>query len=659
MPLECTSFVFECPRNPLDPAGRVLRMAAKRYAMGDSLSNEDGLSVLYAHCIGSHKEQWEPVIAETFLAQRGKPRRQRVREAWAFDWQSHGDSALLNRDLVEDSRPMGVSAFEWADAIGAFARSPRMHGRRMVAVGHSAGAGAMVLSMQRSANPYLAIVLIEPTIMTPAVYYHYLADNTPQHVAATQLRRGSWASPQDAEQAFRRRAPWRKWDSRVRERFLAHGLLRCADGSVALKCRPRDEALAFPDLEPHFAALDEIARVCRAVPIHVVWAKRSELVPPPVQDTLSDPAAGRMIASVSYLDGGHMIVQENPSSVALSICAALDSIRSSIGIPTPQSLGGAPLSYGGVEDKPGILWEDVLHRYPSLTLNCISWLLPGSGSGFGLFMAQTALAKGDNVVATLRNPQVLEDLAAKYDKDRLLVLELDVTKIGDIAAAFGAAKECLPLNDTSFQVFNNAGSGMIAEVEGTNEQKARDLFDINFWGAFNVARQSVAFMRDVNNPRGGLLMNMSSMYGIDAPPGIAIYSAAKFALEAVSDALSRELDPAWNIKITVLCPGFFTATKGMSSTLVEPIHPAYDHPDNGKLGSVQTRNAISAMLGEQAPIIGDTDKLIGDFWDISRLEHPPSRVAFGDDAMALFQAKVSALKADLEASKRLSKDLSK
>ncbi|CAK5283257.1 unnamed protein product [Mycena citricolor] len=622
MPLECTSFVFECPRNPLDPAGRVLRMAAKRYTMGDSLSNEDGLSVLYAHCIGSHKEQWEPVIAETFLAQRGKPRRQRVREAWAFDWQSHGDSALLNRDLVEDSRPMGVSAFEWADAIGAFARSPRMHGRRMVAVGHSAGAGAMVLSMQRSANPYLAIVLIEPTIMTPAVYYHYLADNTPQHVAATQLRRGSWASPQDAEQAFRRRAPWRKWDSRVRERFLAHGLLRCADGSVALKCRPRDEALAFPDLEPHFAALDEIARVCRAVPIHVVWAKRSELVPPPVQDTLSDPAAGRMIASVSYLDGGHMIVQENPSSVALSICAAFDSIRPSIGIPTPQSLGG----------------------------------VTGASSGFGLLMAQTALAKGDNVVATLRKPQVLEDLAAQYDKDRLLVLKLDVTKNEDIAAAFEAAKYSFGRIDV---VFNNAGYGIIAEIEGTEEHKARDLFDVNFWGALNVAKQSVAFMRDVNSPRGGLLMNMSSMYGIDAPPCIGIYSAAKFALEAVSDALSRELDPAWNIKITVLCPGFFTSTKGLSSALVEPIHPAYDRPDNGKLGSVQTRNDISAMLEEQAPIVGDTDKLIGDFWEISKLEHPPSRVAFGDDAMALFQAKVSALKADLEASKRWSKDLSK
>lgn len=107
------------------------------------------------------KEQWEPIIEQTFQLQQGKARHQRVREAWSFDWQSHGDAAVLNRELLETNRADGVcasllcvsafwvylyfvlAAYEWAEAISTFVRSPRMQGRRIVGVGHSAGAGAM------------------------------------------------------------------------------------------------------------------------------------------------------------------------------------------------------------------------------------------------------------------------------------------------------------------------------------------------------------------------------------------------------------------------------------------------------------------------------------------------------------------------------------
>jgi hypothetical protein len=56
------------------------------------------------------KEQWEPIIEQTFQLQQGKARHQRVREAWSFDWQSHGDAAVLNRELLENSRADGVCA---------------------------------------------------------------------------------------------------------------------------------------------------------------------------------------------------------------------------------------------------------------------------------------------------------------------------------------------------------------------------------------------------------------------------------------------------------------------------------------------------------------------------------------------------------------------
>jgi hypothetical protein len=114
-----------------------------------------------AYISSADKEQWEPTLEQIFRQQHSKPRHHRVHDAWSFDWQNHGDAALLNRDLLETIREDGVcmslilsssprfkssfpaAAFEWGEAIGAFVLSPRMKGRRIVAIGHSGGAGAM------------------------------------------------------------------------------------------------------------------------------------------------------------------------------------------------------------------------------------------------------------------------------------------------------------------------------------------------------------------------------------------------------------------------------------------------------------------------------------------------------------------------------------
>ncbi|KAJ7476995.1 NAD(P)-binding protein [Mycena galericulata] len=280
------------------------------------------------------------------------------------------------------------------------------------------------------------------------------------------------------------------------------------------------------------------------------------------------------------------------------------------------------------------------------------WFITGASSGFGLLMAEKALANGDKVVATLRKPEVIASLAAKYTKEQLIVLKLDVTKVDDITAGFAAAKEAFGRIDV---VFNNAGYGIIGEIEGTSDTKARDLFEVNFWGAVNVTRQAITFFRDVNKPAGGLLMNMSSMFGIDAPPGAGFYAATKFALEAVTDSLVKELDPAWNIKVMVLCPGWFKTNMTLVNAVVEDVHPAY--AGNQNLGSMQVRAMSVGLIKGDSPLLQDAGKLINKFWDLSNLENPPYRVAFGEDAKGSFAAKWTALKSNLEASEEWSKDL--
>ncbi|KAJ6564055.1 Alpha/Beta hydrolase protein [Mycena capillaripes] len=343
MYLQTSPVVIDCPSNSRDLPGTTLRMTAKRYWTHDSAANDDGFSLLFAHCIGSHKEQWEPIIEQTFRMQHGKARHQCVREAWSFDWQSHGDAGVLNRELLESTRADGVSAYEWAGAIAAFVRSPRMQGKRIVAVAHSAGAGAMLMSLKAIPLhhiPFLSLVLVEPTIATPELFNRAMAANVPTFVGATMMRRDRWRSRAEAAAWLKGRAPWKRWDSRVLQLFVDHALTDTPDGSgcVTLKCDRRQEALAFPDVHPHFDAAAELSRISCFVPVHLVWGTRSELVPKIVQDALSDAAEGRVAASITRIEGGHMLVQESPTRVAQAISNALDAIGVGVGIPVDHCI---------------------------------------------------------------------------------------------------------------------------------------------------------------------------------------------------------------------------------------------------------------------------------------------------------------------------------
>ncbi|KAF8636764.1 hypothetical protein AX16_010967 [Volvariella volvacea WC 439] len=324
-------------------AAAPLKVAAKRYTHPAS-TNPDGLTLLFAHCIGAHKEQWEPTISTIFSLQQSKHPTRRIREAWAFDWQNHGESAVLNYEALQD-RPEGVSAYEWANAIASFMRSPRMDGHRIVALGHSAGAATMTLTTQSLPTPLPlhALVLIEPMIVTEALFHAHHADRMATMeltVASTAMRRDRWSSPAHARAYFAKRWPWSTWDARVVDILCEHGLralnkheLAASDGSapataVTLKCDKNQEAVSYPDVDPHFESAAHLARICHSVPVHVVWGSRTELVPEFIQDALSDAAQGRVVASVTRVeDAGHMIPQEHPERLAHAVCRILDGVR--------------------------------------------------------------------------------------------------------------------------------------------------------------------------------------------------------------------------------------------------------------------------------------------------------------------------------------------
>lgn len=317
MDIDAEYFIFD------DPGADGLKITAKRYT-SRSRANKKGLTLLFAHCIGSHKEQWEPVIQRLFQVQETEAEVHRIREAWSFDWQSHGDAAVLNHNLLKD-RTKCVSVYEWTPALAAFIRSPRMQGHRIVPLGHSAGAAAMLLTTKEiPPSTFAAMILIEPTIVTREVFNSELEDRMSAmdfSVAATSSRRDVWPSRDEAFHYFKKRIPWRVWDERVILLLTRYGLRELpGGGGVTLKCERKMEAVSYPDTEPHFEAAIQLCNVCHAIPIHLIWGTRNDLVPEFIQDSLADVTEGRIVASVTKIkQAGHMVVQEQPDALAKAI----------------------------------------------------------------------------------------------------------------------------------------------------------------------------------------------------------------------------------------------------------------------------------------------------------------------------------------------------
>jgi len=156
-------------------------------------------------------------------------------------------------------------------------------------------------------------------------------------------------------------------------------------------------------------------------------------------------------------------------------------------------------------------------------------------------MTELVLMQGGIAIATLRTPSALDALRAQWPEDKLIILKLDVTKRDDINAALERAKAKVGRIDF---VFNNAGYGLMGEVEGTPEDAARAMFEVNFWGAAYIAREAVRFFRDVNQPQGGTLLNVSSYMGLIAQPLMGYYVASKHGKCSPQNEDHSELTPA-------------------------------------------------------------------------------------------------------------------
>ncbi|KIJ34205.1 hypothetical protein M422DRAFT_35171 [Sphaerobolus stellatus SS14] len=272
------------------------------------------------------------------------------------------------------------------------------------------------------------------------------------------------------------------------------------------------------------------------------------------------------------------------------------------------------------------------------------WLVTGSSVGLGRAVTEHVLSQGDIVVATLRKPEAISDLASKYDSSRLLILKLDVSKLEDIKAVFAKINETYGRLDV---VHNNAGYGVFAEAESIPDDAARTMFEVNFWGLVNISKEAIRFFREVNKPGvGGRLLNTSSIAGLTGLPSLSLYSASKYAVEGFSEALSKEMKPEWNIKITILTLGGFK-TNGLQSLASFPSLPAYE---GGVIS--QMRQAFSGPMQG-----GEPAKAAREIYRIANEPSARGRVLLGRDVIAIASSQIKLLQEDADASETFSADL--
>ncbi|MEU8112690.1 SDR family oxidoreductase [Micromonospora sp. NPDC048947] len=175
-----------------------------------------------------------------------------------------------------------------------------------------------------------------------------------------------------------------------------------------------------------------------------------------------------------------------------------------------------------------------------------TWFITGASRGLGRAFADAALDRGDRVVAAARTINQA-DFDEKY-ADRLLALTLDVTDRAAVIAAVNTAVEHFGRLDI---VINNAGTLSMGMIEEFTEAEARAQFEVNLFGALWVSQAVLPHLRA---QRSGHIVQVSSIAALAGFPSTGLYSASKFALEGMSEALAMEA-ATFDITVSIVQPG--------------------------------------------------------------------------------------------------------
>jgi NAD(P)-dependent dehydrogenase (short-subunit alcohol dehydrogenase family) len=257
------------------------------------------------------------------------------------------------------------------------------------------------------------------------------------------------------------------------------------------------------------------------------------------------------------------------------------------------------------------------------------WLITGANSGFGRAIAEAAVGAGDRVVAAARRTETLDDLVRTHPR-QVVPVQLDVT---DHDAIRTTVANVIAEEGRIDVLVNNAGRTHVGAVEETSDEELRDLFEVHLFGPAALTRAVLPHMRA---QRSGAIVQLSSMGGQMSFAGFGAYSATKFALEGLSEALADEVEP-FGVKVLVVEPGAFRTSlfSGYSGSKETEIYA-------DSVG--RTRQMITEGNGRQP---GDPDKAAHAILTALEAAETPLRLPLGGDAVDAVNAHLDELKAEI------------
>jgi len=260
------------------------------------------------------------------------------------------------------------------------------------------------------------------------------------------------------------------------------------------------------------------------------------------------------------------------------------------------------------------------------------WLITGCSTGIGREIAQVALEAGHEVVVTARRPETVEDFVTSFPETAHAVA-LDVTDRGQILAAVAAADGRFGGIDV---LVNNAGYGYMAAVEEGEDAEVRKLFDTNYFGVVETIKAALPAMRERGS---GRIINISSMTGLVANPPNVYYSSTKFALEALTEGLAKEVGPL-GVKVSAVEPGAIRtdwARRSMQES---------DSPIDAYADDVGARKELIKAFADHLP--GDPRKVGEAVIMLAGLDEPPLRLLLGSDVLTAAREKLVAMSASID-----------
>jgi NAD(P)-dependent dehydrogenase (short-subunit alcohol dehydrogenase family) len=263
-----------------------------------------------------------------------------------------------------------------------------------------------------------------------------------------------------------------------------------------------------------------------------------------------------------------------------------------------------------------------------------TWLITGTSSGFGRELTAAVLDRGDRVAATVRRLVALDDLAAAHP-DRLFRYTLDVRDAAAVRSVVDRAFADLGRIDV---VVSNAGYALLGAAEECTQEQTSAQLETNVLGSIHLARCAVPHLRAQG---GGRILQLSSMGGLIAFPGLSLYHASKWAMEGFYESFGPEVAD-FGIETCLVEPGGARTDFGGRSLATAQALDAYADSVAGTIRAY-------AATRDDATIPGDPAKMAAAMIDAEQADVLPQRLVLGSDAYRQVTAGLAERLAAIEA----------